>query len=173
MLSSLEYSVVDSETGELVPLHSVEDLLIDFEDKKRVVSVRSFVCRDFFSYDYSALRYFITALSLFHSLHQTLAAGGAQITAKISSPTSSVDFSSFRDFENSVSSSEVPPAASQFLQPTALLTCLYTQHYSGRGPLIDHTFVIDMDRCQILSNPIGQEGINWSFSYLQLMHINR
>lgn len=51
------------------------------------------------------------------------------------------------------------PPISKFLQPTALLTCLYTPHYSARGPLIDNTFVIDVDRCQILSNPIGQEAI--------------
>ena len=123
-VSSLGYTVVDSSNGCEVSLHMVEDLLVDFEDKKQ-----------------AAIRE---------------AAGQSVVSSSVSSAKVSLNaYSDFKNFE----ASSTTPAASRFLEPTSLLTCLYTPHYSGRGPLIDHTFVIDIDRCQILSNPIGQEAI--------------
>lgn len=114
--SSLEYKVVAADGREAL-LHEVEDLLVDYEDRRR---------------------------------------GNVEGGAESNNPSSPDMYSDFRKMgpDNGTTS-----AAARFLQPTALLTCLFTGHYSGRGPLIDHTFVIDIDRCQILSNPIGQEAI--------------
>ena len=122
-VSSLGYMVIDS-NGYEVSLHTVEDLLVDFEDKKRA------------------------ALSEI--------AGQSVMSSSVSS--AKVTLNAYSDFKN-FESNNTTPAASRFLEPTSILTCLYTPHYSGRGPLIDHTFVIDIDRCQILSNPIGQEAM--------------
>ena len=121
--SSLGYTVVDSDGCE-ISLHTVEDLLVDFEDKKRAAISEA------------------AGLSVVSS---------SALSAKVSLNA----YSDFKKFETNITT----PAASRYLEPTSLLTCLYTPHYSGRGPLIDHTFVIDIDRCQILSNPIGQEAI--------------
>ena len=100
-------------------------------------------------------------LQEFESIRRSSTAAGQG--QNVYSPRDSSPFSpknkSNNTNDNEISNSNSNSSSSNFLRPTALLTCLYTPYYTGRGALIDHTFVIDIDRCQILSNPIGQEAI--------------